>query len=161
MKPLFSASTFKPIYRCFGVEWGVADKNDELRKLLDGIVNRSEPYTAERALVAAVRKALSVFADAPYFAEWRDALIAELETPKAVPFVIDTAKLPKGSKLEPLDHVGPRSSEAPTIRRWTDEEGKPLVLNPTEDFGGDDSESHYAAPAAWAEIRKAQEERGE
>lgn len=42
------------------------------------------------------------------------------------------------------------------------DDGSSQVLNPHEDFGGSDDESHYAAPALWKEIRERRErERGE
>ena len=114
------------------------DIRSRVRVRLDEIVNRTEPHSDARVLVRAMRSAMGAFNSSPYFVVWCEALLADLEAhqPKVVPFVVDPrAAFPQGAKLEELTHVGP---ETPTIRRWVDDDGKPISLNPTEDFGGSD-----------------------
>lgn len=113
------------------------DADQKLHKLLDQLINRSDAYSDTRKMVAAVRKALFVFKGAPNFQIWVEATLKELDNPGGVPFVIKQSQIPKDAKLEAIEHVGPRES-APTIRRWVDDKGDPISLNPTEDFGGSD-----------------------
>lgn len=111
---------------------------DTLQKRLDEIVNRSEPHSETRVMVRAIRTALTAFSSSPSFAEWCEALLEDLEKFPGVPFVVQEPQIPAKAKGSEVCHVGSRGPNAPQFRRWVDEDGNPVSLNPTEDFGGSD-----------------------
>lgn len=114
------------------------DIRDTVQKRLEEVVNRSEPHSDVRVLVQAVRVALKAFNSSPYFVPWCEALLLDLEKLPKVPFVVAGPQITEGAKTVEVNHVGPRGAEAPTFRRWVDENGNPVSLNPTEDFDGSD-----------------------
>lgn len=137
----------------------MTDKATEARKRLDETVNSTKPHSQEHVLARAVREALTLFSDYLDFDYWVEELLKQLKTSEAVPFVVEQDSFSEKDKrkLAPIEHVGPTAPEAPKFQPF-DTFDAPVG---PEDFGGDDSESHYAAPALWAEIRKEREEHDE
>ena len=84
----------------------------ELRKLLDEIINRTQPFTLERRMVVAMRKSLSMLKDHPDAEAWCAETVRALRNIRAsVPFVVDAEQWPQG-----LVHVGPDVPGAPKFK---------------------------------------------
>lgn len=133
------------------------DPAEKLHQKLGQVLNRSRsPDT--RALVNSMRKALIFFKGNASFDTWVEEALESLEADIPFSFEDDlVSKVAKEVELEPPSHIGPQDPGAPRIRRWVDKDGKPVVLNPADDFQGSDAESHYAAPALWRDIRGQEE----